>query len=128
MSYNKIVPISFADVEPFIKEAKKEQVSFVNNPFCKWYGMAHDGCLVAFFCLMVKGKVARFKSNYTLPNFRKRGYLGNFILYAKNICANMGIKKMTCFCTKMSVKQHLRAGAVVVSKKRHDITFVKYVF
>ena len=128
MNCNDIVKVSFDEIKPFIKDAKKEQVSFVNNQFCHWYGMKHNGTLVAFFCLMVKGGTARFKSNYTVPAYRRNGFLGNFILFSKNVCAIMGVKKMTCFCTKMSLKQHVRAGAIVVSRRKHDITFVKYTF
>ena len=63
----KVEPIGFADVLPFARDARKEQVSFANPDGAEWYGIRMDGRLASFFCLVVGRKSARFKSNYTLP-------------------------------------------------------------
>lgn len=122
-----IKKISFDDVKGFIKEAKKERVSFDNPKGAYWFGIYEDDKLVSFYCLVVKGKTARFKSNYTAPEYRRRGYLKRFIQHSKKICIKNNIEKMTAFCTPMSINSHLRGGAVRVSNKE-DIIFVKYQF
>ena len=119
--------ITYDDVKSFATIAKKERVSFENPANAEWYGIYEDEQLVSFFCLVVKGKSARFKSNYTLPEYRGRGYLQKFIDFALAECRQKGLYEMTAFCTPMSIKSHLRNGAVKHSKK-NDITYVKYIF
>ena len=119
--------ITFDEVKPFAASAKKERVSFENPAEAEWYGIYDEGKLVSFFCLVIKGKNARFKSNYTVPEYRGRGYLQSFIDFAIAECMRRGVYVMTAFCTPLSIKSHLRHGAIQSSKKS-DITFVKYVF
>lgn len=119
--------IQFDDVKAFETAAKKERVSFENPAAAEWYGIFDNEKIVSFCCLVIKGKSARFKSNYTLPNYRGRGYLQRFIDFAISECMRRGVYEMTAFCTPMSVKSHLRNGAIPKSKK-NDITFVRYIF
>lgn len=119
--------ITFEEVKPFAATAKKERVSFENPAEAEWYGIFEDDRLVSFFCLVTKGKTARFKSNYTLPEYRRRGYLQRFIDFAIAECMKRKVHVMTAFCTPLSVKSHLRNGAIQSSKKG-DIAFVRYVF
>ena len=122
----KLVKISFEDVKPFASAAKKERVSFENPYGARWYGLiTENGDLVSFYCLVAREKTARFKSNYTIPEFRRKGCLQIFILHAKELCKAHGIREMTAFCTPLSVKSHIRNGAVVQSQNK-DIAFVKY--
>lgn len=120
----KIVNISFEDTIPYQKMAKKEHVSFGNPINAQWYGIYDDNVLVSFYCLVHKNKKVRFKSNYTVNYFRKRGCLQEFIEHAISICKKIGVISMTCFCTEMSYKSHIRHGAVLVSKKK--TYYVKY--
>lgn len=124
---NGLQKIRFDDVKPFSTAAKKERVSFENPAEAEWYGIFEGEKLVSFFCLVVKGKSARFKSNYTLPEYRGKGYLQQFIDFAVAECRARGVYEMTAFCTPMSIKSHLRNGAIIKSNKG-DITFIKYVF
>ena len=124
---NVIQRIAFESVKPFAAAAKKERVSFENPAEAEWYGIFDGDKIVSFFCLVVKGKSARFKSNYTLPEYRGRGYLQAFISFAIKECLKRGVSEMTAFCTPLSIKSHLRNGAIAKSKKG-DITFIKYVF
>ena len=122
----KIQKISFDDVKPFANAAKKERVSFENPLGARWYGLITlDGDIVSFYCLVPKGKTARFKSNYTIPEYRRRGCLQIFIQHAKELCRVHGVKELTAFCTPLSVNSHIRNGAVVQSQNK-DIVFVKY--
>jgi len=121
----RIQRISFSDVKPFASAAKKERVSFENPIGARWYGIFDGERLVAFYCIVIKGKKARFKSNYTIPEYRCRGCLQVFILHAKDLCKAHGIEELTAFCTPLSVKSHYRNGAVIQSQNK-DIAFVKY--
>lgn len=82
--------------------------------------------LVSVYCLVIAKHKARFKSNYTLPTYRRRGYLTLFIKHAKEICKANGIKEMTAFCTPLSIGSHLKNGAEIKSHKG-DIAFIKYI-
>lgn len=101
--------ITFNDVQPFITMAKKARVSFENPAEAEWYGIFENDRLVSFFCLVIKGKTARFKSNYTLPEYRRRGYLQRFIDFAIAECMKRKVHVMTAFCTPLSVKSHFRS-------------------
>ena len=119
--------INFDDVKPFIVKAKKEQVSFENPPGAEWYGIFKDEKLVSFFCLVVKGKTARFKSNYTVPEYRKQGCLQTFIEFSISECIKRGVCEMSAFCTPLSIKSHIQNGAKIISEKK-DVWFIKYIF
>lgn len=121
----RVQRIAFDAVKPFVAAAKKESVSFENPIGAKWYGIYWDGHLIAFYCMVFKGRTARFKSNYTVPEYRGRGCLQKFIEHAKDLCRMHGIKELTAFCTPLSVKSHIRNGAVMQSQNK-NIAFVKY--
>lgn len=121
----KIVRISFEDTLPYQRCAKKEHVSFGNPPEAEWYGIYDNGILVSFYCLVCKSKRARFKSNYTVEYYRKRGCLQEFIKHAKMLCKERDVYSMTCFCTEMSYHSHIRHGAQLISKKK--TYYVKYI-
>lgn len=121
----RVVKISFQKVQQYKSAAKKERVSFENPAGARWYGIFDEDNLVAFYCIVFRENSARFKSNYTVPEYRGRGCLQKFIEHAKDLCRMCGITEMTAFCTPLSVKSHIRNGAVVQSQNK-DIAFVKY--
>jgi len=112
----RVVKISFQKVQQYKSAAKKERASFENPSAARWYGIFDDDVLVAFYCIVPKGQSARFKSNYTIPEYRGKGCLQKFIEHAKDLCRMHGIKELTAFCTPLSVKSHIRNGGVVQSK------------
>jgi len=122
----RVQKISFLKVQQYKSAAKKERVSFENPAGARWYGIFDGERLVAFYCIVLKGHSARFKSNYTIPEYRGRGCLQKFIEHAKDLCRMHGIKEMTAFCTPLSVKSHVRNGGVIKSQNK-DIAFVKYL-
>ena len=79
-----ITKINFEDIN-FKKEAKKERVTFDNPNNAYWFGIYEDNMLVSVYCLVMSKNKARFKSNYTLPAYRRRGYLTAFINHSKFI-------------------------------------------
>ena len=122
----EVEPIGFADVKPFARDAMREQVSFANPDGAEWYGIRMDGRLVSFFCLVVGRKSARFKSNYTVPEMRRRGCLAAFIRFAIQRCIRARIPVLTAFCTASSVRSHVAHGAYPCGKTRNGVTFVRY--
>ena len=124
-SKNDVEAIQFSDVMPIVKEAKKHRVTFHNPAGAEWYGIKHDGEVIAVYCLVCNGKSARFKSNYTKEKYRRNGSLSAFIEHSKEECEKRGLKKMTVFCTPMSLGSHLKNGAVP-KWERNGITFVVY--
>ena len=123
----KVERVSFDDIKPFIKLGKKEHVSFENPKGAEWYGIKDNEKLISFFCLVVKGRNARFKSNYTLPEYRNQGCLQTFIEFSIKQCLKRKISVMSVFCTPMSVRSHRRYGAMDVWQKK-DVSFLKYRF
>lgn len=123
----RVERISFEDVRPFIRLGLKEHVSFANPRGAQWYGIRMDDRLVSIFCLVLKNGNARFKSNYTLEEYRRRGCLQASIEFAVRLCRRRGVKAMTAFCTPMSVGSHRRMGAREEWRKG-DVTFLKYRF
>ena len=119
-----IIKINFEDIN-FIKEAKKERVTFSNPKNSYWFGIFDKDKLISVYCLVINKNKARFKSNYTLKEYRKKGCLNLFINHAKYICRNNNINEITAFCTPLSVGSHLKNGAILISKK-NDISFIKY--
>lgn len=117
--------IEYDDVLPLKSAAHKERVTMENPAGALWYGIKDGEKVVSFYCLVTNKNNARFKSNYTIPEYRRRGYLGEFIDHAKTICREKGIRKMTAFCTPLSIGQHLKHGASIKSE-RNDIAFIVY--
>lgn len=119
--------ISFEKVLPFSNEAKREDVLFTNPECSKWYGAFIDDNLISFFCLVIKNKKAKFKSNYTVPEFRRKGIMNAFIKLALKICSEEHLVEMSAICTPLSLNSHLRNGATITNK-RGRFTHVKYYF
>jgi len=125
--FSEIREIEFEEVLKYRKIAIKEQVSFHNNNNCKWFGIYDADKLISFYCLMINNKSARFKSNYTLKEYRRQGCLKRFIQHAKDICNKMNIKVITLFCTELSVSSHKREGMEVVRfNDKNNIYYGRY--
>lgn len=124
---SEIKEIQFEDVLKYRKIAVKEQVSFHNNNNCKWYGIYDANKLVSFYCLMMNNKSARFKSNYTLKEYRRQGCLKKFIEHAKYMCMRNNIKIITLFCTELSVRSHNRAGMKILRfNPKNNVYYGRY--
>ena len=126
--FSEIKQINFEDVLKYRKIAIKEQVSFHNNNNCYWFGIFNSQQLISFYCLMINKNSARFKSNYTLKDYRRHGCLARFIEHAKNICKDKNINTMTLFCTESSINSHKKAGMEVLRyNDRNKIYYGRYV-
>ena len=123
----KVERISFDDVKPFIRLGVKEHVSFENPKGAEWYGIRDEGKLISIFCLVIKGLNARFKSNYTLREYRGQGCLRTFIAFAIRKCIKRNVSTMSVYCTPMSVNSHRRMGARDIWQKG-NVTFLRYRF
>ena len=117
---------SFSEIEPFKRLASKESVTLANPEGAEWYCIRNNaGEIISFFCFVQSGYRARFKSNYTLKNYRGNGCLNAFIDFALNECKKRGIEYMDVFVTEMSKGSHLRHGAKEIRQTGH-ITYLKY--
>ena len=126
--YSEIVEIDFEEALKYRKNAIKEQVSFHNNTNCKWFGIYDADKLISFYCLMINNKSARFKSNYTLNEYRRQGCLNRFIQHAKNYCKENNIHIITLFCTKMSVNSHCKNGMEIIRfNDKNNIYYGRYM-
>ena len=123
-----VEPIGFAEVLPHRREAEREQVSFANPDGAEWYGIRDGGRLISFFCLVAgKGeRSARFKSNYTVPDMRRRGCLAASIRFALQWCVRRRVPALTAFCTASSLRSHVAHGARAGKTAANGVTFVRY--
>ncbi len=123
-----VEPIGFAEALPHRRDAKREQVSFTNPQGAEWYGIRDGGRLISFFCLVAGrgGRSARFKSNYTVPDMRRRGCLAASIRFALAWCVQRHIPLLTAFCTASSLRSHVAHGAKAGKAAANGTTFVRY--
>lgn len=121
----EIKKIKYELVTPYAKMGKRERVTFENPDNAHWYGIFKGEKLIAFYCLVGYKNSVRFKSNYTLPAYRRNGCLQQFIEHAKMKCRQWGMKTMSAFCTPMSISSHLKHGAQPCSEN-NGIVFVRY--
>lgn len=111
-----ILKIKYDDVKPFVALGRSEGVAF-SKEGGEWYGIYEDGELIAFYNFLRLGSGARFRSNYTRVEWRRQGCLSMFINHAKMLCRERDVKRLTAFCTPMSMGVHLEHGAKRTSDK-----------
>lgn len=123
---HEVVKCDYADVRPFAKVAAREHTCVKDAAGKEWFCIRHNGgMVVAFYGLTLSKSNARFSSNYTHPDFRRRGCLAAFIEHAKAYAAERGCEKLTAFASAMSAPSHLRHGAVADGQV-NGATFVVY--
>jgi len=94
-----------------------------NNPYLskdeknQYYGVYIDDTLVSIASIyQMKNGEIRFKSNYTLVNYRGNGYMTMLIKY---ILANIQSKKYSAHCFETSYKIYYKLGFVQTALKHY---------
>jgi len=117
----KIRKGSFEEVKPFRGRAAKDHVSMDNPPEAEWWVAEQEGgAIVGFVCGVRKGSSVRFKSAWVEPKYRGVG-IYDMLMNArwKYYLSSKGVKKITAYCTPMSIQQYQKYGFVAKRKNAH---------
>ena len=78
------------------------------------YGVRKDGKLVAIAGILFNHtSTARFKMDFTLPEYRSMGILSRLMKFRLAVCKNTGIKKVRACCLPPSLGIYLKNGFTV---------------
>lgn len=106
--------------DKIISDARKKRLIFKNKDNAFYFGGFIENKLVCLTCLIInKNKTASIKSNYTLKEYRGKGYFTELNNYCLKFARKMGIKSILLNCLEDSVKIHTKAGARVWKKTKH---------
>lgn len=122
--------ISYDEIpEEFMKQAKKERISFLNKPEAHYVGAFENAQLVGTICVILNknGKNGKLKSSYVLEEYRNNGVYTKLNNMALAFAKEHAVKQLTLNCLTSSVGVHLKAGAEEW-KKTKTITYLKYDF
>jgi hypothetical protein len=118
--------IDYDTIKSLKNKVSKESVTLENNEHATWFGAFEHSILVGFTCVVIKGKHARYKSDYVFPEHRNKGIYAMLFAFRHNFTVTHGnITHVTAFCTKMSIGTFLLHGFTPMSKNEKNITFVK---
>lgn len=116
----EIKSLKFQDIpSDLILEGKKHRLIFPDKDNAFYFAGYQDGALVCLTCLVInKNKTASIKSNYTLKEYRGKGYFTELNKYCLEFARKMGIKSILLNCLEDSMNIHLKAGARVWKKTK----------
>jgi hypothetical protein len=106
-----IRPITLQDISPdVIQDGKRSRLIFRARAL--YFGAFIDDTLVCFTCLVIhKNGNATTGTNYTLKEYRGRGYFTELNKFTLNYAWDQGVRAISVNCLKDSVGIHLKAGA-----------------
>jgi len=123
----EIRPISFNEIPlSIIEEGKAHRISFPDKSGVCYFGGFIDGSLISLICLVInKNKTGRIKSNFTVEEYRDKGYFTQLNRYCLGYAKDCGVTRILLNCLDDSVGVHERCGARVF-KKTKTITYMIY--
>ncbi|MCP4749091.1 MAG: GNAT family N-acetyltransferase [Desulfobacteraceae bacterium] len=126
---NKVV--AFDQVKILGKDIKRDGVTLANPPGAIWIGATDDDKIVGVVCIVInsKTKTARYKSDFVLKDYRKRGIYRKLFQLRESFVRMKGVKTATAFCSFMSINCYVKYGFVPQRRKVNtDNVFVKKVY
>lgn len=121
----KIIKIDYVQIETYKSLVAKERVSLENPKEAVWFAAYIEEELVGFNCVVIKKQNARLKSDYVFKEFRNKGIYNLMFQYRIDYCIQERVKKMTAFCSPMSLGTFLRYGFSPKSKTKYGIIYVE---
>lgn len=101
---------------------RKEHLDIKPDTGCRYYGAFNNGELLGFVGMVNKGSTYRFKTDYIFDHYRGLGIYRKLFEFRYNVARINGAKKITAFCTPLSLSTYLKYGFTYKEKK--EITFV----
>ena len=110
-----IHPIKLTDIPPeIVSEGKKQGLIFRDSDNALYFGGFLEGKLVTLSCLVIyKSKSATIKANFTIEEYRKKGYFSELNQHVLAYARDHGVEVINLNCLKDSVAIHVKHGARV---------------
>jgi len=107
------------DIKPLANRAKKAGVSMYNPAGAVWFCGEEDGIVFSCGCMVFnpKTKSVRWKSDFTLEEYRGRGTYKKMTQMRLFRCVNLGAKEITAFVGDKNLNQYLTLGFKIESKR-----------
>lgn len=99
-------------IQPYIAETKREGMAGYSNK-AEYYGGFVDNKLIGFTSIQLYGKKAKFNNSYVFKEYRGNGYYKKLLDYRIELVKQMGCNEIVASCTKMSLPEFLKRGAVI---------------
>ena len=95
-----------------ILEGKKNKLIFRNSKNALYFGGFIEDRLICLECLVIyKSKSAALKANFTIEEYRGKGYFTKLNQYVLNYAKEHGVKVINLNCLKDSADIHVKQGA-----------------
>lgn len=122
-------PCPFEDVAQYKSMCAKERVTLENPTGCIWFAVyAPDNRMAGFAAIINSTKfTARFKSDYVFNEFRGQGAYSALFDFRMEFALQVKLKKVTAFCTPLSLPKYLKEGFTQKSMNKNGIAFVEKV-
>ena len=108
-----IKPLKFKDIpDAIISEDEKIRLIFPEKDNANYFGGFIDDDLVCLTCLVInKNRTGSIKSNYTIPEHRKKGYFAELNRHCLKYAKEQGVERILLNCLEDSKGVHLKQGA-----------------
>jgi len=116
----KLKPCTPDDIAGLMPLAKKEGLYFSSST--QLYSAWVDSVLVGFCGIVWYKRHCKFKSDFVLPVYRRKGYYSEMMKIKFDMAKNMDY--ITATCTKSSLPIWLKLGAKI-TKQYSDVTTVR---
>ena len=115
-----IARCSFSDIAAYTKSAARERIGITGGT--TFYAARFDGEIVGFCGIVFKKDYAVLKNIWVMPEHRKKGIGEAIIRFQIATAKEAGCHFARAFCTPMSIKLFLKAGAEVVKQYKTSTT------
>lgn len=116
--------VSHSELRPLFSMSK-ERVDFKKNSRTRYLGAFCEGKIVGCVGWQMIGSTLRYKTDCVLPEYRRRGIYSQLFSVRDERCSMIDKKKITAFCTPMSLPAYIGRGFRKISTSKAGIAFVE---
>jgi len=102
------------DILPFKRDMSRSGLVFSKNT--KLFKAVDNGVIVGVCGIVWYKTHAKFKDDYTLPEFRGNGYFKRMMALRIEMVKGHGLQTITATCTPAALPYWLKLGAVVTNR------------
>ena len=111
-----IHPCSLDTISKFITDARRSGLVFSRST--EYFGILLDDNLIGMCGLVRYRNHWKFKNDYIIPEYRRRGFYKQSLTWRFNVARNQGINIIEATCTEMSLPIWLKLGATIAYQYR----------
>jgi len=116
-----IVKTNYDSVKHLYKLAKTDNVCLINLNNSTWFSALNDNYMtIGCVCLTVNKYTSRFRGDYVLPEYRKKGLYKYLFKLRLDYCLENypNIKRLTAFTTPSSIHTYKKNGFNIIKTKK----------